>query len=233
MGALESYELLRQVLGLLANPRAGERMRSGDYETVGVFPAGAVYLFVRDRSLSAITDLAGKRVATIDFDQAAVTMVDRIGASMVPADIGQFAGMFNNGSVDVCYAPATAYEPLELGRGLESGGGVVRFPLSQLTLQIVARTADLPDGFGNSARAYAHERFDDWMTLINRADSVIPGAKWMDVADADQASYDNVFRQVRIQLRDEGVYDGTMLTLLRRVRCQADGSRAECADQLE
>ena len=233
MGAVESYDVLSQVLGLVSDPRASERMVSGDYETVAVFPAGAVYLFLRDRALSSITDLAGERVATIDFDEAAVTMVDRIGASMVPADIGTFAGMFNNGSVDVCYAPATAYEPLELGRGLEGGGGVVRYPLSQLTMQIIARPAQLPEDFGNNARAYAFERFDNWMELIDRADEGIPEDYWLDVEAEARQSYDSVFREVRIQLRDEGIYDGTMLTLLRRVRCQVDDARAECADQLE
>ena len=233
MGALGSYDVLRQVLGLLANPRAGDRMVSGNYETIAIFPAGAVYLFLRDRNLTNLSQLAGKRVSTIDFDQAAVTMVDRIGASMVPADIGTFAGMFNNGSVDVCYAPATAYRPLELERGLESGGGVVRYPLSQLTLQVIAHTDQLPDGFGNSARAYAYERFDQMMTIINRGDGEIADGYWLDVPEEDVESYDNVFREVRVQLRDDGVYDGTMLTLLRRVRCQVDDSRAECAAQLE
>jgi hypothetical protein len=233
MGAVESYEALRQVLALLANPRAAARMASGSYETFTVFPAGAVYLFLRDRSLSSISELAGKRIATIDFDQAAVTMVDRVGASMVPADIGTFAGMFNNGSVNVCYAPATAYRPLELERGLQSGGGVVRYPLSQLTLQIIGRPGDFPEGFGNSARAYAFERFDAMLALVGRSDAEIAEHYWVDVASEARSSYDDVFRQVRLQLRDEGVYDGTMLTLLRRVRCQLDESRAECADQLE
>jgi len=233
MGAVESYEVMRRVLGLLAREQAAARMVSGDYETIAIFPAGAVYLFLRDRNLSNINELAGKRISTIDFDQAAVRMVDRIGASMVPADISTFAGMFNNGSVDVCYAPATAYRPLELERGIESGGGVVRYPLSQLTLQLVARHNDLPEGFGNSARAFAYERFDSMLTVIERGDSAIADNYWIDVPAEDRQGYDTVFREVRIQLRDEGVYDGTMLTLLRRVRCQVDDTRAECADQLE
>jgi hypothetical protein len=233
MGALEDYDTLERVLRLLANPRAGERMVSGDYETIAVFPAGAVYLFLRDRSLSSISQLAGKRIATISFDQAAVTMVDRVGASMVPADIGTFAGMFNNGSVDVAYAPATAFRPLELEQGIESGGGVVNYPLSQLTLQVIARHADFPEEFGNNARAYAYEQFDQMLNVIQRADEEIPDRYWIDVPAEERQGYDNVFREVRIRLRDEGVYDGTMLTLLRRVRCQVDDTRAECADQLE
>lgn len=233
MGAIDSYDVMRQVMGLLANPRISERMISGDYETVAVFPAGAVYLFLGDRNLTSINELAGKRIATIDFDQAAVTMVDRVGASMVPADIGTFAGMFNNGSVDVCYAPATAYRPLELERGLQSGGGVVRYPLSQLTLQVVVRRDQIPEGFGNSARAFAYERFDSMMTLINRGDGEIAESYWVDVPAEERQNFDSVFREVRIQLRDEGIYDSTMLSLLRRVRCQVDDARAECADQLE
>ncbi|MBN1947420.1 MAG: hypothetical protein JW797_17245 [Bradymonadales bacterium] len=233
MGAIDSYDMMRRVLGLLAAPRAGERMMSGEYETVAVFPAGAVYLFLRDRNLSNISQLAGKRVSTIDFDQAARTMVDRIGASMVPADISTFAGMFNNGSVDVCYSPATAYRPLELERGLSSGGGVIRFPIAQLTLQVIARRASFPEEFGTNARRYALDRFDQMLTIIQRSDEEISDRYWVEIAQEDKPGYENVFREVRIQLRDEGVYDGTMLTLLRRVRCQIDESRAECADQLE
>jgi hypothetical protein len=233
MGAIDSYDGLKRVIGLVANPRAGERMVQGNYETVAIFPAGAVYLFLRDRSLANVSELAGKRIATLDFDRAAVVMVDRVGASMVPADVGTFAGMFNNAGVDACYAPATAFGPLELERGLQSGGGIARYPLSQLTLQIVIHREQFPEGFGNHARRYAAENFDQVMGLIRRAESGIADRYWIDVPAEDRAGYENVFREVRIQLRDQNVYDGTMLTLLRRVRCQADGSRAECADQRE
>ena len=56
----------------------------------------------------------------------------------------------------------------------------------------------------------------------------------MDIPDDDKARYDEMFRSVRITLRDKkSVYAKKTLTLMRKVRCKADGSRAECADKLE
>ncbi|RMG18172.1 MAG: hypothetical protein D6729_07400 [Deltaproteobacteria bacterium] len=234
MGAIKSYEQLKKVVQLLANPKAGKKMQAGGYETVGIFPAGAVYMFLRDRTLEDVGDLAGKRIATLDFDEAAVTMVDRAGASMVPADIGTFAGMFNNGSVDIAYAPATAYGPLELHKGLGKKGAVVRYPLAQLTLQLLARSdAGLPPGFADASRNFAAKHFDKVLKLTRRAEQQIPKRYWKEVPPEKAKGYDALFREVRIQLRDKGVYDKTMLTLLRRVRCKDDPARAECAEKRE
>ncbi len=234
MGALKSYDQLKKVIALLASPKAAKKMTAGEYETVGIFPAGAVYMFLRDGNLEDVGDLAGKRIATLDFDQAAIAMVDRAGASMVPADIGTFAGMFNNGSVDIAYAPATAYGPLELHKGLGKKGAVVRYPLAQLTLQLLARKdAGLPPEFGNASRKYAAEHFDKVLKLTRRAEAQIPKKYWKEVPAEKSKGYDELFREVRIQLRDKGVYDKTMLTLLRRIRCKDDPARAECAEKRE
>ncbi len=233
MGAVPSYKVLHTVIALLASPKAASRMRSGSFDTVGIFPAGAVYLYLRNRKLKDVGDLAGKRIATLSFDQAAVAMVDRAGASMVPADIGTFAGMFNNGSVDVCYAPATAYQPLELQKGLAKKGGIARYPLAQLTLQLLARVGRFPEGFGNASRRYAADHFGQMMRLVKRAEKSVPSHYWIDITGKDRDKYDSLFRDVRLKLRDQGVYDATMLTLLRRVRCREDPARAECAQKAE
>ncbi len=153
MGALPEYKNLSSVVSRLMGPKAARLMTSGDYELAGIFPGGAVYLFVRDRSVDTAEELAGKRLATLEFDTAAKVMVRQIGASMVAADVGTFGGMFNNGSVDAAYAPATAYEALELYKGIGSAGGIIRYPLAQMTLQLLIRSADFPEGFAQASRA--------------------------------------------------------------------------------
>jgi hypothetical protein len=233
LGALKSYDQLKTVLQLLASPKAASKMRVGPYEVVAVFPAGAVYLMLRDRALRNVKDLAGKRIATLDFDEAAVTMVDRAGASMVPADIGTFAGMFNNGGVDVAYAPATAVGPLELRKGLLPKGGIARYPLAQLTLQILARKDTIDEAFGQASRAFAVKYFDRALKVVRRAERGIPKKLWIEISAKESEGYDDLFRGVRIVLRDRKVYDGTMLRLMRRVRCKADPARAECAEKAE
>jgi hypothetical protein len=233
MGALRDYNQLRSVIQTLAKPKAAAHMKHGEYETAAVFPGGAVYLLVRDRNIKSIGDLAGKRIATLDFDEAAKTMVQAVGASMVVADIGTFAGMFNNGGVDACYAPATAFVPLELKKGVGSKGGVVNYPLSQLTMQLIMRTADLPDGYGQKSREWAAKEFKRMSRVVEKADKQIPAKFWIDVPPADQDKYDVMFQGVRLRLRGK-VFDGPALKLLRGIRCQGAGaSRAECAEKKE
>ena len=84
MGALPTYGLLSQMVATLANyESAAQRLSLGENQTVGFISAGAVYLFVRDRSVDSVAELAGKRIATMDYDKAAPVMVDRVGGVMV------------------------------------------------------------------------------------------------------------------------------------------------------
>ena len=234
MGGVRSYGELKKVVALTASPKLASKMKKGGYEIGGVFPAGAVYLHTRDRSLKGVSDLAGKRISTLDYDKAAIAMVGRAGAAMVPADVGTFAGMFNNGGVDICYAPATAYAPLELGKGVGTKGGIMRFALAQLTLQLVLRgEAGWPEGFGGKARTWAAQNFGKVSAIATRAEKQIPAKQWVEPSAAQVDEYDQLFQSVRISLRGEGIYDKTMLSLLRRIRCKTDAARAECAEKKE
>jgi TRAP-type C4-dicarboxylate transport system substrate-binding protein len=234
MGAVQSYKQLKTVVSGLANPKAAKLLKNGDYEVAGMFPGGAVYLFVRDRALSSVGDLAGKRISTLDFDEAAKVMVKQVGASMVAADVGTFSGMFNNGSVDACYVPASAYGPLELGKGLGAKGGIVKFPLAQLTLQVLVRPSKFPADFGQQSRAYAAKAFATTLRIVEKAEKTVPAKYWMDVTPEQRQQFDDLLREVRIRLRDkEKVYDKQMLSLLRKIRCKDDAARAECAEKRE
>ena len=234
IGALSSYKLLKSVIKLLSSDKSAEMAVQGEYENSGIIPTGAIYLLVRDRNVDTIEELAGKKIATFDFDEASKVMVREAGAAIAPADVTSFAGMFNNGSVDAAYAPATAFVPLELAKGLGSAGGVIRYPLAQMTMQLIVRTADFPAGFGQNSRNYAGEKVGDFIKAVERAESGFPEKYWVDISDTDKARYDQLFLDVRVRLRDDNkVYDKTMLSLMRRVRCKEDEARAECADRRE
>lgn len=110
VGAIPTYDDLETLLATLAQPRAASLMKSGGYEVLAIVPAGAGYLFVNDRSINTASKLAGKRMATLDYQRDAIHMVNHVKATVVPSDITNFAGKFNNGSVDTAYAPAFAYE---------------------------------------------------------------------------------------------------------------------------
>ncbi len=234
MGALSSYKQLYKLIRSLSSKKAASRMKQGKYEVAALFPGGAVYLFVRDRKMKSLGDLAGKRIATLAFDEAAKVMVQRVGASMVSADIGTFSGMFNNGSVDVCYAPSYAYKALELYKGIGKKGGIIKLPLAQLSLQLILRAERFPDSYAQSSRSWAAKQFKRALKMTKEAEKEIPAKAWLAVDAAELSKYDEMFQDVRLRLRDkEKVYDKTMLKLLRKLRCKENPARAECVEKKE
>jgi hypothetical protein len=235
MGAVPSYAVLKQMVSTLAtSDGAAAKLVAGNHETVGFIPVGAVYLFVRDRTIDTVGELAGKRIATMDYDKAAPTMVERVGAIMVAADLGSIGPKFNNGDVDACYIAAPAYAPFELWRGLEPSGGVMRLTLAHATLQVLVNRSKFPEGFGKSSRNWMLGKFDHAVDLVNKAEAGIPAKYWIDVPAADLPGFDELFLNVRLKLRDDiGAYDGSMLSVLRQLRCAADPARSECAEQKE
>jgi hypothetical protein len=235
MGALPTYPLLKSVLKRLLSAKGSKVLNpKGSTEVAAIFPGGAVYLLVRDRKVNTVEQLAGKKIATLDFDTAAKYMVQHVKASMSAADVSTFAGMFNNGNVDAAYAPATAYKALELYKGVGSKGGVIRFPLAQMTLQLFVHSDRFPEGFAQSSRDYAIKSFDRALKAVSKGEKDIKGSSWVEISGDDKARYEQMFQSVRVHLRDkEKVYAPKALKLMRMVRCKADAARAECAQAVE
>ncbi|WP_111495665.1 putative solute-binding protein [Marinobacter bohaiensis] len=233
VGAIPTYDNLKTVLATLAQPKAAKFMKEGDYEVLGIAPAGAGYLFVNDRSIDTAGELAGKRMATLDYQKDAIHMVNYVKATVVPSDITNFAGKFNNGSVDTAYAPAFAYEALELYKGVGDDGGIVDYPLAQLTVQMVARDELLNDDEAQQAREVAWAMYPQAMALVKRSEKNIPDDQWINIPDEDIQGYQEMFRENRLELRDgkngaPSVYDPKMLHLLSKVRCASNPGASEC-----
>ena len=236
VGALPTYDDLETLLATLAQPKAAPLMKQDGYEVLGIVPAGAGYLFVNDRSMDTAGDLAGKRMATLDYQKDAIHMVNFVKATVVPSDITNFAGKFNNGSVDTAYAPAFAYEALELYKGLGDKGGIVDYPLAQLTIQIIAREGVLDDETAQAARQVAWGMYPQAMNLIKKQEEAIPEEKWIRIPEKDIQGYQEMFRQNRIEMRDglngaPDVYHNKMLGLLSKIRCASNPSASECTSE--
>lgn len=234
VGALPSYPLLKDLLSTVTtSDAASKKLVKDGHETIGFIPVGAVYLFVRDRAVDTVPELAGKRIATMDYDKAAPALVKRIGAVAVSADLGTIGPKFNNGAVDACYVSAPAYQPFELHRGIGSAGGVLKAPLAQATLQVMVRQEKFPEGFGAKARPWFLGRFDEAVGIAKKAEDAMPAAGWVTIPADREAEWNDMFLDVRVSLRDDGSYDPTMLTVMRQLRCKADAARAECAEKRE
>jgi len=231
IGALPEYRDLTAMVVYGLQDRRAENLVKGEHETVGFIPVGAVYLVVRDRNINTVGELAGKKIATLDFDKASPVMVDKVGAIGVPADLGTLGPKFNNGDVDAVYVSAPAFEPFELQKGIGSKGGVLKYPLAQATLQLMVRSSDLPDDFGKTSRAWFAEHVDDGVAIAKKAESGIPASSWVTVEGTED--FDDMFIDVRVALRNAGTYNGTLLSDMRKTRCYRDKSRPECVEKRE
>ena len=187
---------------------------------------------MNDRSIDTAGELAGKRMATLDYQKDAIHMVNFVKATVVPSDITNFAGKFNNGSVDAAYAPAFAYEALELYKGIGDKGGIVDYPLAQLTIQIVARDEVLDDDTAQKARDVAWGMYPQAMNLIQGQEEGIPDEQWIRIPEKDITGYQEMFRENRLEMRDgvnnaPSVYHPKMMSLLSKIRCASNPGASE------
>lgn len=233
VGAVPSYKHLRTVINLLAQPNSSALMINGQYEVAGIIPVGAAYVHVNDRAINSIEKASGKRVAVLDYDKSQARMVQQLGAQPVASEIINFGTKFNNGQVDVVVAPAVAYKPLELYKGVGAKGGIYRFPLVQLTANIVLRKDKFPEGFGQKSRDYVAKNFDTAIKQLDQAEKEIPANTWVDISQPDKDKYFLMMQEARFQLTKEGFYDPKMMRLLKKVRCGMDAKLAECSEKTE
>lgn len=233
VGAIPGYDELSTLLQTLSSPKAAPLMKSENYEIAGIAPAGAIYVLLRDRAIDSVEKIQGKKIATLDYDPAAVAMVRHVGGSVVSATTSSFAGKFNNGSVDVAYAPAVAYQPMELYKGVEPDGSVFNYNFAQMTFQLVVTSDKFSDSFKQNMREYYQSRFGEFMDIVKKAEADIPAKVWVQPTNEQAAGFDSMLKDVRIALRDEGVYHPKMLKLMQKVRCQSEATKAECVDGRE
>ncbi|MBO6850235.1 MAG: putative solute-binding protein [Marinobacter sp.] len=238
IGAVPYYEDLRVLMHILSSPRVDEHLAQDGYEIVGVAPMGAAYLFVNDRNIDHVDALKGKRITVFEGHHDARHMVEYVGAVPVDAKISNFARLFNNGEADISYAPAAAYEVLEMFRGMGDQGGIVKYPVGQVTIQLVARNGEFDDRFVRQSRKTVSRLYPEAIRVIRQYENSIPADRWVDISPQAIAGYQEMLRSVRIDMQQSaensgmlaaGVYDDNMMTILRKVRCYTNPGAGECS----
>lgn len=233
IGAVPNAEHMRVLLQVLSHPRQAGKMVNGEYVVMGVYPAGGAYIFVNDKRISTLANAAGKRVAVLDYDKTQANMVAAIGATPIATDIVSAPNKFNNGLIDVLPAPLVAYEPLELYRGMGKNGGIVDYPLTQLTMQLIGRVDKFPNEVAQLVREASFESFEQILERLAQEEDRVPEHWWIPIPDDEKREYELMMSTARLSLRDENYYDPEMLTLQRKIRCKFDASRAECSNPTE
>jgi hypothetical protein len=228
-----SYEVVRKVIQVFSSPQASKLMVEGNYEIGGIFPLGAAYPIVRDRKINSVEALSGKKIAAFDYDKAQGVMIQRIGAQPVSVDVTNIGPKFNNGFVDMVTLPAVAFKPFELYKGIGKTGGIGRFPIMIPTVQVVVNKAKFAEGFGEKSRQYWLAQFDRAMNIIQQAEKGIPAAMWDELPAESIPKYVIMFRESRIEIAKQGIYNKQGLNIIKRARCSINAADAECATKAE
>jgi hypothetical protein len=227
------HEVVRLASQALNSPGAQTLAVQGRYETAAVIDVGAVYGLFNDRRINTPAALAGKRMIAFDHDRAQALMIQKSGAQPVSADITNFASKFNNGLADIAAAPAVAFKPLEIYKGLGSKGGVLRLPYMIVTYQLIIDRQHFPAAFAPAARQYWLTHFDDVLRAVRLAEADVPAALWMDPPQDQAPQYAAFFRETRVTLGEEGYYSKAGLKLMKRIRCKVNAADAECSTPTE
>lgn len=233
IGAITDLKLAVKVMQGLASPAFAKAMVNGKYEVVGVIPIGDAYLLVNDRNINTVAKAAGKKIAVLDYDEAQKIMASQVGAQAVSSDITNFGAKFNNGQVDIIGAPAAAFKPLELHKGLGTKGAIVNYPILQVTGNLIIHPDKFPAGFGQKSREWVKAQLPRAFGILGKMKADIPQKYWMEVPAADKPGYQKLMREARINLTAKGIYDKRMMKLLWQFRCREDAKNFECALQDE
>lgn len=234
-GGLRHYSSEKQAVAAMSSDKAAPYMSSNGYTVAGILPLGKAYLFSRQRQyLTAEDGLVGKKIAVLKYDKQASTIANAAGAAPVPASISSFGNLFNNGAVDMAYAPATAYRPFELAKGMGRQGGVSNFVLGMVSDQLLIHTKRFTAGFGAASRHWTFEHlYDSMLSRVKAAEQQIPDASWVQLSPERADDYQQMIRDAREKLWAKDWYSHRMQHLLKQIRCANTPSAAECTAQSE
>jgi hypothetical protein len=227
-----SYEVVRKAIQVFASPGAAKLSIHDRFEVGGILPMGAIYTFARDRAVFK-KGFAGIRMPAFDDDKVQAYLIQRIGAQPVSVDMSNFVTKFNNGSVDVIFAPAVAYKPLEIYRGVGTKGGVSRFPLAFSTMQLVLERSSFPEGFGEKSRQFWSGQFDQIIGAVRKAEADLPAELIVDYPQEAAVAFIVDQRDTRVDLAGKGFYDKQGLKVMKRIRCSVYSGASECANMAE
>lgn len=233
LGGVPSNKIAQKAVEYVLDPRNTKRMtttlQGESYEVAGIGLIGSAYIFVKDRSLNTIEKAQGKKFAILHYDRAQRVMVERVGAVPVMADISNFIKKFNTGEVDVVAAPAYAYKPLEIEKGLGSKGAMLNFPVVNVTADLIVRPERFPAQFGEQSRQWFLQKIPQSFAMVQRLEAAIPSKIKMQLSKEDKEKYQRLLRDGRIDLTKQGVYDPGMMRVLKKARCTIERTNFECS----
>jgi len=95
-------------------------------------------------------------------------------------------------------------------------------------IQIIARKEWLPEDFGRFSRNHAVAKYKAIVEVLEEIENGILLTHGIEMESREIEILDEEFRQYRIALREEGLFDNKMLTVMRKLRCRKNPDNTEC-----
>ncbi|UZK03388.1 putative solute-binding protein [Venatoribacter cucullus] len=232
LGAIPDSTHLQLLVQVLASPRTAEHLTDDNYVVLGAAALGESYLYTHSDRLLSVNQLAGKTLGVPRHDQSLQALAANTGASVQAGELLAVVDDFVSGRTDAMLAPLIGFHVAGTGK-VKAGSGIVNARLSQSTIQLIGRAERFPIGLAQMLREDFLFKFDSYVKRVETERANIQPQLWFPVAAAQQQALDSQLRELRIQLREQGVYDAHMLRLMKRVRCRINPSANECSDERE
>ncbi len=233
IGGVTSNHVAQKAISFALDKRNKRRLLATvdnqKYEVAGILQFGLAYVFVHDRNLNTIEKAKGKKFAYLHYDVAQKVIVDSLEMVSVPSEISDFVKKFNSNQVDVIAAPAYAYKPLEIERGIASGGAMFSFPVVNITGDLIIRPEKFPTNFGIRSREWFVTQLPKSFAMVKRLENEIPAKYKLKLPKEDEVRYQQILRDGRISFTKQGVYDPIMMSVLKRARCTIERTSFECS----
>jgi len=229
IGGVPDDAVAKSIILLMANPKIASEMVNGDAEVVGVSAVGGAYPMTNDKTINNMAKMAGKSFGALSFDKPQLVMAEKMGCNIVPVSITNIANKFNGGQLQIIALPAYAFKALELAKGMGNKGAIANFSVAYITTQTIIHPDKFPNGYGQKSRMWMAGQLNNQMKTVKRVESNIDAKYWLDLPASDKLVYNKLFRQVRLDLIKDGVYNRRMLGILKKVRCQQNPTSFECS----
>ena len=193
LGGVPTNAIALKAITFVLDKRNVKRLKTKidneEIEIGGIGQIGPAYIFVNDRAINTIEKGKGKKFAVLAYDKAQIAMVERVGAIPVPSDISNFIKKFNTGEVPMVGAPAYAFKPLEMEKGLGSKGALINFPVLNVTADLVFRSQKFPATFGNDSRTWFIKQLPRQFSMVKRLEEGIPAKYRLNLSKVDTEKY--------------------------------------------
>lgn len=233
VGAIPNNTVAKNLLLVLGSPKLAPEMVENGHEVLGALPIGSAYLTMKDRTINSMTEIEGKRVAVLASDPVQQRMIKRIGGTPVFMEVDTAGLRVQDRNVDIVPLPSYSFDAFEVYRALGTKGGISRFPVSFMTMNLIARQKAFPENFAAKSRLWFSAQSPRLMKKIQYYDNKVPERFWLDVPASEQSGYFHIIRQMRLEFVQNQTYHPKMMNLLKRLRCQQDAQNFECKSKGE